>query len=223
MLRTDVIGLIGQHDKNDPSYLDFGDSCFKTSMAAIGRLDNYKDLLLSFLVSDGSVIRHPKTRIPDGQNSPNMDKWADPKETSRDQLIPYVVALYLCGYRSAVRMIDDRYTWFINKDILSPSVQLIKKICAGRTPNWFIKTVGTKMIEVDIWWSTKIRPDHELNQMICVCLVMGKQYIQKLCSQHPDWKKNIRDYYGGPKEDEGWRDNKEIGEALILVVEDAIK
>jgi hypothetical protein len=200
MIHRDSLGFPGQHDLNDPTYLDFGDSDFKAAMFSIGGSTWDKDLIEAFVVKD-QLVRHP-----------NDPKWKDPKLTSRDQLIAYISALYFCKKFELAAILAGQYYWHINKDIFAPDLQWHKQVCAGN-PKTFWRFIGRPWLLISIVWSTKIKPDHELNQILCQCMVAGKEFVTMLCVLHPDWKKNLRDYWGN------WRDNAEVGEALIKKIQ----
>ena len=189
MIKRDEYGIIGQHRRDEPDYLDMGDSCMKTSIAVIGGLCHRTDLF--YFYEKGLVVRHPYDK-----------EYNNPKDTSRDQLICLMAAKYLMGYHSALD-----YSCFINKDFLGmPDIQWFMRKCKGdNRKSW----LGDKTLRASIWYAAKHDPDHELNQLFCICLVMGREYVELLCESHPDWRKNLTDYWGG------WRDQPEIGGAFI--------
>lgn len=199
MIHRDPLGHPGQHDLNDPAYLDFGDSDFKAAMFSIGGSFFDRDLIENYVVN-GQLVRHPSD-----------PKWKDPKLTSRDQLVAYITALYFAGKIALAKILAERYYWHINKDIFAPDLMWHKQVCAGNPHTWW-RFIGQPWLCISIFWSTKIKPDHELNQILCQCLVAGKPFVTMLTVLHPDWKKNLREYWGN------WRDNSEVGEALIKKV-----
>ena len=202
MIKYDEYGLIVQHRPDEPDYAYGGDSCMKTSIAVIGGLTSALKLD-AFVNSNYEVLRHPF-----------ISPYNKTSETSRDQLIPLLAAARLSKRPYFASVISDNYKYRINKDLLiSPSIQWFMRKCAGDDSySW----LGDKMIRLDIWYASKRDPDHELNQLFCMCLVLGKQYVQLLCKSHPDWRKNIRDYWGTETK---FRFQPEIGEAFIQRIE----
>jgi len=210
MIKLDQYGLIGQHRPGEPNYLDMGDSCMKTSLAVIGGIISDK-LLGYFLVQErhnelGNYLLSNKVI-----RSPSSKEYSDPKKTSRDQLICFMAALALTNHKYVNKNIMYcSYKYRINKDLLiSPSIRWFMRKCEGDD---YYSWLGDKMIRLDIWWASK-NTDKELNQLFCMCLVLGKDYVKLLCDSHPDWRKNLRDYWCG------WRDQAEIGEAFIKRIE----
>lgn len=192
MIVRDRLGIIGQHDPNNPEYLDFGDGCFKSCMANIAGLDHCS--ITHFLTDDWEIVRHPTD-----------SKWSNSDLTSRDQLIPWLAACYFASCTKTVEYTLSRnYHWRINKDLLiDPSIRWFMRRCSGdNSYSW----LGEKALRLGIRYAGKT--DHELNQIICLCLVLG--YIKELCAAVPDWEKRLHDYWSQ------WRDNREIADGLIL-------
>ena len=191
MIKIDNLGLIGQHSPDVADYLDFGDSCMKTSIAVIGGLAS-PHLLDLFITRDNLIVRHPTD-----------EKWSDPKLTSRDQAVCLMAALALCReYKSF-----PKYKWFINKDIMfMPDVSWFQRVARGERGH---SHSGSVMMNLSILYAAKFDSSHELNQLFCMALVLGDSFVRKLCKAHPHWQGNLIFYWGG------WRDQPEIGLAFI--------
>lgn len=208
VIKYDEYGLIVQHRPDEPDYADGGDSCMKTSIAVISGIVSPMDLGY-FTTYNALVVRHPH-QVP----------YCNPDETSRDQLIPFLAACKLYPEfnirNKFLRTYDftdiiKNYKYRINKDLLiSPSIQWFMRKCSGDDSySW----LGDKALRADILYASKISPEHELNQLMCQCIILGKEYVQLLCKSHPDWRKNLRDYYCG------WRDQAELYEAFVNKIE----
>lgn len=203
MIVRDNNGIICQHYKDDTP-IDGGDSASRTGiMATCGSERDMSLLKWFFVFSDkfkyAEIVRHPF-----------QEKWNNPKLTSRDQLVCFASGCYYCFDLTStmwIKSILRKYKFNINSDILAPDVKLHLHLCARSMPWW--APIGYAYLRLAILWACFVRPDDELNQILCQCLVAGRQYVRMLTKLHPDWKKNVMDYWGG------WRDQKEIGEALI--------
>jgi hypothetical protein len=206
MIVTDDLGLIGQHrpdEPNNPEYPDFYDSCMRTSIAVICGISDAS--IVHFLDNKFRCVRHPKY-------SHTL--------TSRDQIIPLIAAFKLSNrYCSELycRTILMNYNLFINKDFLGmPDIQWFFRKCKGdNSYSW----LGDKALRASIWYASKIKPNHELNQAILVAFICGRKYLKLLCSSHPDWRKNLRDYYGT---ETSFRFQPELGESYVRWVEKRI-
>lgn len=193
MIVRDEHGIICQGDANDPSYKDGGDSASRTGIMSLNSLLD-SSLLPLFITETNELVRHPTQK-----------KWNDPKETSRDQLVAYFVSI-----RNSAVAHKYAKQWFINKDFLSPIVKLHFYKASGFSAPIWLKVLGKIEMALAMYWNTKIKPDEEMNQFTCVCIRLG--YARELFVKHPNLVKNIREYFSG------WRDQREIGEALISEV-----
>jgi hypothetical protein len=205
MIVTDEFGLIGQHrpdEPNNPEYPDYYDSCMRTSIAVICGLIEDKNILYHFMDREYRCIRHPKYTHD---------------LTSRDQLIPLLAAFALARRPLTVQTILDNYSMFINKDFLGmPDIQWFFRKCEGDDS---FSHIGDITLRLSIHYAAKCDPDHELNQLILICAVCGDDYLKLLCKSHPDWRKNLRTYYG---DDNNFRFQPELAEAFIAWVEKRI-
>jgi hypothetical protein len=192
MIKRDLYGIIVQHNKHDASYGDGGDSLCRTGIMALCGSGIDKNVLWLFSTMNG-MVRHPFQK-----------EWRSEVETSRDQIV--------CGLASGdLPSSALRYakSGKVNKDWLDPSVRLYLYKIAGKKPPLWIKSLGWPWLYLSLLWNTKIKPDHEMNQFACICIVMGKWWSKKLIEKHPDIYKNIMEYWSG------WRDQEEIGWALL--------
>lgn len=201
MIKRDKYGIICQHHKDSPDdgYLDGGDSCARTGIMGFFSSDDIKihRLFLVPLTVNGDTIfqlvRHPY-----------QDEWNKPESTSRDNVVQY----FACKYMSM-----DAFTyankWFINKDFLDPAVKLYLYKSSPKPAPWWLEKLGILVMWASMYFNTCVKPDEEMNQFTCMCIKYGPEWSARLLSWHPDIEKNIRDYWGG------WRDQPEVGEALI--------
>lgn len=198
MSKRGLDGILGQGDLNDPSYFDCGDSDFKTSISTLGGNEQDKTLIPVFVIN-GKLVRHPTD-----------PKWSNPDLTSRDQLIAYVTGCWASGNAAIVKTLRETYKLNINKDILvMPDVQNHMRLCAGLPGFW----LGYAWLNISILYAANYDKEHELNQLLAMCIVAGPKYVKKLNKEFPTWRENLTEYWSG------WRDNKEIGEALIARAE----
>lgn len=197
MIKRDEKGFICQHDLSNPSYMDGGDTACRTGIMSLCEAGQDSELMPKFFFKNTGfigLVRHPF----------QGPKWNDPKETSRDQLVAYASGLW-GKYTTLAKELRDFYSsGWINKDFLAPDVRNHLDLRAGGKGSW----LGFQWLKMSILWSCKVKPNEEQNQIICMVIVAGGKYKEMYRKLHPDIKKNLMDYWGG------WRDQKEIGEAL---------
>lgn len=214
MIHRDEHGIICQHDiYSEASRLDGGDSASRTAIMAICGSSTDADLLKSF-INYGTMVRHP-----------HQEPWNNPKNCTRDQLIPFAAALWaweMYSESTALLITHSRRRWRCQNteadipgttkkwgaDWLAPDHRLHLKLAAG----WHLQETSRLerwWLDVSIFWSTKVRPSSEQNQIICQCLVAGKDYVRKYVDMHPNFEGSLRRYWGG------WRDQMEIAELFI--------
>ena len=219
MIHRDEHSIICQHDIYSPaSRLDGGDSASRTAIMAICGSQDDADLLGLFSVG-GIMVRHPY-----------QDPWNNPNNCTRDQLIPYVAALWAWEkhYEADMMMVAHRQRgwrcqnterdkpgtmkqWPNGPDWLAPDHRLHLKLAAG-APLEDATALERAWLEASILWSTKVKPQAEQNQIICQCLVAGPEYVRKYVEGHPNFEGELRRYWGT------WRDQREIAELLIKKV-----
>lgn len=189
MIVRDSYGLIIQHREGDPSYQDGGDTAARTGIMSMCESQIDSDNMLLFK----AMVRHPY-----------QEEWNDEKKSSRDQLIQFCAGLN-CEH------IAEKYKskWFINKDFLDPAVRLyLHKRAGGKVP-FHVKLLGYPFMFATLIWSTKIRPNEEINQALCMMIHLGPWWCRLFMSMHPSVFLNLKNYWGG------WRNQSEIGGKLF--------
>ena len=215
MIKRDSSNIIVQHSP-DPSYSDGGDSSNRTAlMAFIGSITDQK--LIHLFVKGGLGCRHP-----------SQPPYNDPRSWTRDQLIPTIAALHgtsqaqdlFWGHFKRGFFCQNSHTidlapkpWY-QRDILSPSHIGHLIMSAQIYPLYPLLLISWPWLVLDLLWSTKVKPFEEQNQIICMLGTAGVQWLKAYVWLHPDYKKATRDYWGG------WRDQVEIGEAIIKYIEE---
>lgn len=199
MLARDVYGIIGQHDIYDLSTRpDGGDSARSTAMMAISGSQQDRQLIKIW----GPLVRNPfQTTI----SKDNGKAYNDPTGMSRDQVACLWAANVIIGCIPNKTFEGN----FVNQDLLDPSYQWLRAKAEGRETG-IHKTLGTPFLIAGILWQCTIKPDHEVNQMLCMTLALGEKYTALLIQLHPDFTGNLKDYWCG------WRDQKEIFDAIIV-------
>ncbi len=208
MIVRDSLGLIGQHDKNNPEYLDHGDCPSRTGiMAMCGSEQDMNNM--TKLIKEYQLVRHPSQPI-----------HCDPAEMSRDQLIGWSAGLneafakkdieHYCF--ASVAAGKHASKWFINKDFLPPDVRLALYRAADDPAPWYIVLLAYMQLPLSILWACYAKPEHELNQIICMLSKYDARWLRVLTKLHPNWVDNLHDYWCG------WRDQEEIYTLLVRYV-----
>ncbi len=205
MIKRDQHGIVVQHNFEQPSAVpdsaSGGDSAARTGvLAASGSAKDIANMPLFIKSANGAdlLVRHPF-----------MGSYANTAETSRDQVVQYCVG----GGPSAasVALSYARLGW-VNKDYLDPSVRFyLYKIAGVKAPLW-IRLVGYPLLLASLLWNCFVKPNEELNQFTCICIVMGKFWARSLLKLHPSLEANMAAYWGG------WRDQPEIANALLTAL-----
>lgn len=193
MIIRDGSSIIVQHEIKNPSVYDCGDSLSRTGIMALcgSRLD--QKLLSKFAINNSLLMRHPDDQ-----------KWNNPSLTSRDQVICAVASKNLKGSS----LYYAKNGW-VNKDYLDPGVRYYLYECAGvQTKPLWITILGPMFLFMALIWNTKIKPNEEMNQFVCICIVMGPWWLKKLVNWHPNLLINLLAYWSD------WRDQEEIFDAL---------
>jgi hypothetical protein len=127
-----------------------------------------------------------------------------PEETrydfSRDQAICLVAGFYKKDMKHLVNTKS-----ITGKDFLSPSVRGHILRCQGKEANWF----QNLWLRADILFHAKATPISEPNQLICMMMVAGPEYVRLWKRFNPKWEKSVRDYWCG------WRCEPELHTKII--------
>ncbi len=141
-IKRDMLGVVIQHDPANVAYADGGDSANRTGILAMcGSLADQRVLPL-FEDGNGWMHRHP-TQQP----------WNNPKNCTRDQLIPFVAGCWVSGNTAIARRLliaHEARNWVCQNterdypgttkifpdmpDFLAPDAQQHLRICAGEMP-----------------------------------------------------------------------------------------
>lgn len=191
MIVRDKFGIIVQHPD-----MDEGDSASRTGIMALCGSHEDQELLWLF-THNLTFVRHPFA-----------EKWNKASQLSRDQLV--CIAAGTTTKKSLLlkeTCLAYANKWFCNKDFLDPGVRLFLYKCARAKAPWHIRLLGPIFLRLSILW-TCLHEKEELNQLLCICIVMQGKYLTRLYEWHPSSYKNVMDYWGG------WRDQAEIGSKL---------
>lgn len=203
MIQRDEHNIICQfqQDSDGSTRLDGGDSLNRTSMMAISGSEEDLKLLPLFITSDGLLCRHPF-----------QTQWAGSHLSSRDQV---VCALMTGKFPEQAKHYVE--TGWVNGDFLDWGVRwAICEVYGFEKPFWVMR-LGPTNLKLSMFWNTKIDPDHEQNQFVCICIALGKEYCRELIERHPDIEKNIMEYFSG------WRNQPEIGHLFVKKLKETAK
>ncbi|MBK9794668.1 MAG: hypothetical protein IPP60_16610 [Sphingobacteriales bacterium] len=220
-------------------YIDFGDSANKTGhLAFCNSLLDQNNLHL-YENGDGVMVRHP-TQIP----------WNNPNNSTRDQLIAYAAGCWRAGKNEIVQRLlrehqkrtnalglplcqntDDNcpntpkivtfggLELFVETDVLAPHHIMFLKICAG-DKDAYKDPIGQLFLQLDIEATTK-DVSHEKNQLIVMAIVCGR--LDLYVEVHDNYKENILFYWDNHIDGSDQKDQRQIGEAYIKVIEQELK
>lgn len=146
------------------------------------------------------------------------------KNFTRDQLIPLAAGLKIQGksgtarklYHAAIDRgyrgqnteadVDGSVKKFPNgADIFTPSHMNHLRMCADEGSS----LIGRLWLKLDILFNAKFYPMSEPNQLICMMLIAGPEYVKMWTKLNSKWKDAIREYWSG------WRQEPELAEELI--------
>ncbi|MGZ3742745.1 MAG: hypothetical protein ACXVB1_00115 [Pseudobdellovibrionaceae bacterium] len=137
------------------------------------------------------------TRHPDYNNF---------KDFSRDQLIPLIAGLSKIGWTYTNDMTFAHMSVCPNGDLLSPSHLNHIRRCCGLKPTMY----GNLWLKLDILYNAYIDPMAEPNQLICMLVIAGADYVRLWMKKNKKWEDAIRNYWSG------WREEPELAEFMIL-------
>jgi hypothetical protein len=116
---------------------------------------------------------------------------------SRDQMV--------CSYagykKDGAILCESDYSWFApNGDILFwPSVRNHFKICCRQKPSW----IGFQFLKLDIWYNAHFAAHSEPNQLICMLMTAGPEYVRRWKKANTLWKEAIQLYWNPWREPDG--------------------
>lgn len=168
--------------------------------------------------ADGWVgMRHP-TEVPSNNH----------KNFTRDQLVPLVAGLFHQGEAGTVRKLYDQAKLrdyraqnteadvagstkkFPNgADLLTPDVMNHLRNCSGQES----KLLGRINLRISILFNSTFTPMREPNQLICLCVMAGPEYVRMFKKHNTKWREAIREYWCG------WRGEPGLARHMIAVLE----
>lgn len=167
-MKWDELGL-----PSDNGSTDLQDSARLAGIMVLFDWPQYIDLTHYVVVRNNGYyyVRHP-----------NEYKYT----MSRDNSVCLMAGLYKQGHEMLNMMakIDG-------KDILSPSVKGHRRRCMAQQASWF----QDLWLKLDIYWSAYIKPKAELNQLLCMLMVAGAEWIRLFKKHHKSWEDNLRQYW----------------------------
>lgn len=203
MIIRDSLGIIVQHDPNNPGYQDGGDSACRTAIMAVSGSLQDAALMHHFFAADGRVIRHP-----------TQPKWSDPNETSRDQLMPVLAArkIGIWCYKSELTFAAyAKRGFFCNKDILLPHIIWFMAGATYSAWRFPLAIVGVPCFALALLLNRWL--SNEQNQIASMALAAGPGWTWLYKKLRPTWRAEIMGYWSG------WRDQREIGERFCAALD----
>lgn len=225
-------------DNDQMMTIDFGDSAHKTGHLAFCNSEIDKKNLPEFELRDmpGFMVRHP--------TQPPWNNW---KNCTRDQLLAYAAGCWRAGREDIVKRLLDEHNKrtniaglplcqntddncpgtpkkvevggveiFVETDILAPHHVMFLRICSGDTEA-YKDPIGQLALQMDIEVTEKNYKTEKL-QLILMAIVCGR--LDLYVHVHDNWRENIMHYWDNKSKDkDSKRDQGEIGEAFIKVIE----
>lgn len=223
MIKRDQYGIIVQHRPNDLTYMDGGDSARAVGMMAMSGSAQDKFLINHFETFAGLLCRHPYQDIYKNTNNFTRDQLlqamagineANHVDLAKRIFWSHVKRGFLCQNTHTIE--DVKKSWW-DRDILTPShIGTLLKPAKIYWLYWMLPLCWAWLV-LDVAWSTNVKPNDESNQIIAMCSVAGDWALKLYCANHPNWKKPIIEYWSR------WRDQKEIGDAIVGYIENRIK
>lgn len=119
---------------------------------------------------------------------------------SRDQAVCLMAGYHFAGLPQFV----DK-SCVTGKDFFSPSVMGHVARCEGKKATWF----QNLWLKIDILWNAFFAPLSESNQLICMLMVAGPEYLKLWTDMNDEWETSIRNYWYG------WRGEPELANKMI--------
>lgn len=185
----------------DNGATDFNDSARLAGIMAVVDDSRITEKELFRYIKNGTTVeRHP-----------NESKY----DLSRDQLMCYLAGYYCLGCHIKYRWISEniffKYINGISKDLVTPSVRNHIALCTGMKTSW----IGYQWLKLDIWYCGKFsKIDTEINQLLCLCIVAGPEYVRRFVKANPKWREQINYYWR-----DSFRNEPEIAKMLIKKIE----
>lgn len=195
----------------DTGASDHMDSCRSAGLMATFSHPQAPDMRKYLINSEG--VRHP-VEFPAN----------NPKNFTRDQLMPLAAGLHQQGYNEEVLVLYKaaKARWYRAQDteadvpgstkkfpngadLLSPSHMNHLRICSGQKP----LLLGKIWILIDILSNALLPTQNEPNQLMTMCEVAGPFYIKMWRKLNPKLNDQIVSYWAG------WRDESEFAQFLI--------
>ncbi len=229
MIKRDGLGIVVQHNPQNPNYADGGDSASREAILALsGSMIDSLTLHRFEIGTSGLLVRHP-TQYP----------WNNPLNFTRDQLIPYTAALHNNGWASASHTyIAERVFNNLVVRGLFPILLFannVERDAPGSGPKvpdpldpahcLHLAMVSRKKWAILLayplglpWFLlsllvNRFTPEAEQNALIAMVLTHGTWAVKLYKWSMPDWKDRVLQYWTG------WRDQAEIGAAIITKLE----
>lgn len=216
MITTDEYGIYCQ--LQDDGTLDGGDSCARTGPLSLKYLSHKKNLKRFCVKVDDhyELVRHPfQNKRAKGMRY----NFNDPRSTSGDNVIQWAVGVD----KDSPQECKDTCFYYAengwsNWDILGPASRRYLYEKSGRPKPKDISYFGIKIelikwserhLKLNVWWNTlKRNALEEINQFTCILIHFGLPYSFQFLMEHPDFEKNLIDYW------DGWRNLPEVRECL---------
>lgn len=100
--------------------------------------------------------------------------------------------------------------YITGNDFLSPSVKGHIQRCKGLKASWW----QDQWLKAEILISAKFSPLGEPNQILCMCVVAGPEWVKRYCKANPQWKRAIEIYWK-----ESYRNEPELCDHMIQKIE----
>jgi hypothetical protein len=203
----------------DNGATDFMDSARLAGLMAVFSIPNAPQLR-KYIRSDWLAVRHPTEGLREGEMPSN-----NPLNFTRDQLICLSAGLCYQGYQLEAKMLlreaeargnraqntEADYPGTKKKfpngaDFLSPSHMSHLRRCAGFEPTF----IGNLWLKMDIIFNGLFsKNDTEQNQLMCMCLIAGRPYVQMYKKWNKKWDLQTQLYWSG------WRNEPEVAKQII--------
>lgn len=208
----------------DNGATDYMDSARLAGLMSVFQQPNTPDLKnymrFNYLNNQYVGVRHPFEGDKLGEMPSN-----NPNNFTRDQLVCLAAGMYFQKHSTFVLILLEEakkrgwraqnteadYPGTTKKfpngpDWLSPSVRNHLRRCALQKPTWF----GNLWLKMDIIFNGLFSSvDSEQNQLMCMCLVAGRGYVDMYKRWNKKWDLQTEIYW------KGWRNEPELAQAII--------